>query len=562
MRIVIALGGNALLKRGEPMTAGHQRANVRVGAQALARVAREHELVISHGNGPQVGLLALQGEAYKDVESYPLDVLGAETQGMIGYLVEQEVGNLLPEERPLATILTMVEIDPDDPAFTDPTKFVGPVYDEAQAKALAADKGWSVKAGRRVLAAGRPISPAEADLRDPADALAARTRRRRHLRRGRRHPDDVRPRSGALPRRRRGGHRQGPRKQPARPRARRRPVHHGHRRRWGVHRLGHSPHRRASGGRRRNSSTRWTCPRVRWARRSTPRWSSWRRPGNAPPSGRSRRSTDWSKVAAAHRSLRRRKSDGVVRRALGGGQAPHGHRPPAGAQPEAADPRQPRRAAVRRRPVGRAGPVGARPVRRPDARARRRGAVRAGSARRGARGERGCPPAAHLGRRRRSSRRPEPGRGRSRRLVRAAAGRACPAPHRRPDRRGVRARPRQAGQDVPHRRRHRRREPVRPAAPPQHAVHARLVVLDLRRRLDQSDVLARTSSRGLQHGRDLPRPPAIPGRGPSSTGIRSSARTRSSRSRTSARPRWRVATSRSSARGRSPSACPSARPDG
>jgi carbamate kinase len=160
MRIVIALGGNALLKRGEPMTAGHQRANVRVGAQALARVAREHELVISHGNGPQVGLLALQGEAYKDVEAYPLDVLGAETQGMIGYLVEQEVGNLLPEERPLATILTMVEIDPDDPAFTDPTKFVGPVYDETQATALAAEKGWSVKADgaywRRVVPSPRP----------------------------------------------------------------------------------------------------------------------------------------------------------------------------------------------------------------------------------------------------------------------------------------------------------------------------------------------------------------------------------------------------------------------
>src|SRR5688572_4670226 len=160
MRIVIALGGNALLKRGEPMTAGHQRANVRVGAQALARVAREHELVISHGNGPQVGLLALQGEAYKDVEAYPLDVLGAETQGMIGYLVEQEVGNLLPEERPLATILTMVEIDPDDPAFTDPTKFVGPVYDEAQARALATEKGWFVKADgaywRRVVPSPRP----------------------------------------------------------------------------------------------------------------------------------------------------------------------------------------------------------------------------------------------------------------------------------------------------------------------------------------------------------------------------------------------------------------------
>ena len=160
MRIVIALGGNALLKRGEPMTAEHQRANVRVGAQALARVAKEHELVISHGNGPQVGLLALQGEAYKEVESYPLDVLGAETQGMIGYLVEQEVGNLLPEERPLATILTMVEVDPDDPAFTDPTKFVGPIYEEAQAKALATEKGWIVKPDgaywRRVVPSPRP----------------------------------------------------------------------------------------------------------------------------------------------------------------------------------------------------------------------------------------------------------------------------------------------------------------------------------------------------------------------------------------------------------------------
>jgi carbamate kinase len=160
MRIVIALGGNALLKRGEPMTATHQRDNVRVAAAALARVATEHELVVSHGNGPQVGLLALQGEAYKDVEAYPLDVLGAETQGMIGYLVEQELGNLLPLERPLATILTMVEVDPDDPAFGDPTKFVGPIYDEPAARALAADKGWVVKpdgaSWRRVVPSPHP----------------------------------------------------------------------------------------------------------------------------------------------------------------------------------------------------------------------------------------------------------------------------------------------------------------------------------------------------------------------------------------------------------------------
>jgi carbamate kinase len=160
MRIVIALGGNALLKRGEPMTAENQRANIRIAAQALARVANDHELVVSHGNGPQVGLLALQGAAYKDVEAYPLDILGAETQGMIGYIVEQELGNLLPFERPLATILTMVEVDPDDPAFADPTKFVGPVYDEATAKSLAAEKAWVVKQDgahwRRVVPSPRP----------------------------------------------------------------------------------------------------------------------------------------------------------------------------------------------------------------------------------------------------------------------------------------------------------------------------------------------------------------------------------------------------------------------
>jgi carbamate kinase len=160
MRIVVALGGNALLKRGEPMTAGHQRANVRIAARALARAAMEHELVISHGNGPQVGLLALQGAAYKDVEAYPLDVLGAETQGMIGYMVEQELGNLLPFERPLATLLTMVEVDPDDPAFGNPTKFVGPIYDEATANALAGEKGWDVKpdgpSWRRVVPSPRP----------------------------------------------------------------------------------------------------------------------------------------------------------------------------------------------------------------------------------------------------------------------------------------------------------------------------------------------------------------------------------------------------------------------
>ncbi len=145
MRVVIALGGNALLKRGEPMTAEVQRGNVRAAAPALAAVASRHQLVLSHGNGPQVGLLALQAAAYEDVEAYPLDVLGAQTEGMIGYVLEQELGNLLPFEVPFATVLTMVEVDPDDPAFGDPTKFVGPVYDRTDADRLAADKAWIFK---------------------------------------------------------------------------------------------------------------------------------------------------------------------------------------------------------------------------------------------------------------------------------------------------------------------------------------------------------------------------------------------------------------------------------
>src|SRR5687768_12289031 len=145
MRVVVALGGNALLRRGEPMTAEAQRANVRAAAPALAKVAARHQLVITHGNGPQVGLLALQAAAYTDVEAYPLDVLGAETEGMIGYLIEQELGNLLPADQPLATLLTMIEVDADDPAFGDSTKFVGPIYEDADARALEAARGWTFK---------------------------------------------------------------------------------------------------------------------------------------------------------------------------------------------------------------------------------------------------------------------------------------------------------------------------------------------------------------------------------------------------------------------------------
>ena len=160
MLIVTALGGNALLRRGQPMTAENQRANVRIAARSLAPVAMEHDLVVGHGNGPQVGLLALQGAAYTDVETYPLDVLGAQTEGMIGYMIEQELGNLLPFERPFATLLTMIEVDPNDPAFANPTKFIGPVYAKDEADRLAAEKGWVVKPDgdkwRRVVASPEP----------------------------------------------------------------------------------------------------------------------------------------------------------------------------------------------------------------------------------------------------------------------------------------------------------------------------------------------------------------------------------------------------------------------
>lgn len=160
MRIVVALGGNALLRRGQPLTAENQRTNIRVAAEKIALVAPGNELVVAHGNGPQVGLLALQAAAYADVAPYPLDVLGAQTEAMIGYVIEQELGNLLPVEQPFATLLTMIEVDRDDPAFLHPTKPIGPVYDRATAERLAADKGWTVAADgdkfRRVVASPRP----------------------------------------------------------------------------------------------------------------------------------------------------------------------------------------------------------------------------------------------------------------------------------------------------------------------------------------------------------------------------------------------------------------------
>jgi carbamate kinase len=160
MRIVIALGGNALLRRGEPMSAERQRENVQLACSQIAQIAPGNQLVIAHGNGPQVGLLALQGAAYGPDGAYPLDVLGAETEGMIGYMIEQELGNRLPAGTPLATLLTQVEVDPADPAFASPSKPIGPVYSREDADRLQAEKGWQMAADgahfRRVVPSPRP----------------------------------------------------------------------------------------------------------------------------------------------------------------------------------------------------------------------------------------------------------------------------------------------------------------------------------------------------------------------------------------------------------------------
>lgn len=142
MLVVVALGGNALLRRGEPLEAQLQRQNVlRAVARSVAPLARQHDVVVTHGNGPQIGLLALQAEAYRGVRPYPLDVLGAESEGMIGYLIEQALAGELPGHE-IATLLTQVEVDPNDPAFAAPTKPIGPAYGEAEAKRVAAANGW------------------------------------------------------------------------------------------------------------------------------------------------------------------------------------------------------------------------------------------------------------------------------------------------------------------------------------------------------------------------------------------------------------------------------------
>ncbi|MET8468760.1 carbamate kinase [Streptomyces sp. NPDC006422] len=161
MRVVVALGGNALARRGEPMTADRLRTNVRSSCRALAGLAREHEVVITHGNGPQVGLLALQNLAYQDVAASPLDILGAETQGMIGYVIQQELSNALAGEREVTAVLTTTLVDENDPAFERPTKLIGPTYSAQDAAEAAAEYHWTIARDgdtfRRVVPSPDPV---------------------------------------------------------------------------------------------------------------------------------------------------------------------------------------------------------------------------------------------------------------------------------------------------------------------------------------------------------------------------------------------------------------------
>jgi len=164
--VVVALGGNALLRRGEPLEADVQRHNIEIAVKTISKIAQEYNVVLVHGNGPQVGLLALQGLEYKKVAPYPLDVLGSETQGMIGYMLMQEFKNYLPE-RNISCMLTQMTVDPNDPAFADPTKPIGPIYEEAEARELAEKYRWTIKPDgqhfRRVVPSPQPTGIIESD---------------------------------------------------------------------------------------------------------------------------------------------------------------------------------------------------------------------------------------------------------------------------------------------------------------------------------------------------------------------------------------------------------------
>jgi carbamate kinase len=175
MRIVVALGGNALLRRGEPADAEAQQRNVEVAARGIAELAAEHQVIVTHGNGPQVGLLALMSESYQEVKPYPLDVLGAESEGMIGYLLEIAIRNAAPN-RPVATVLTEVLVDSDDHAFAEPSKPIGPVYTREQAERLARERGWTVRADgdayRRVVPSPEPQAILPLDVVRPLVAAS------------------------------------------------------------------------------------------------------------------------------------------------------------------------------------------------------------------------------------------------------------------------------------------------------------------------------------------------------------------------------------------------------
>ena len=159
MLLVVALGGNALLEPGQSPDAEIQRTNVRNAIGPIAALARDHDLVITHGNGPQVGLLALQSEALGGVAGLPLDILDAESEGMLGYLIEQEIANALPE-REVAMLLTRVEVAVDDAAFATPSKPVGPAYGSEQTRQLAEQRGWKMRDDgqgyRRLVASPKP----------------------------------------------------------------------------------------------------------------------------------------------------------------------------------------------------------------------------------------------------------------------------------------------------------------------------------------------------------------------------------------------------------------------
>jgi carbamate kinase len=177
MRVVVALGGNALLERGERPDAVIQRRHVRQAAAALAPLAADHQLVLCHGNGPQVGVLALESQADTSLsQPYPLDVLVAQTQGMIGYWLVQELGNAGVAQPPVC-VLTQTVVDPSDPAFGHPAKFIGAGYDQREAQAMATRLGWIVAADgprwRRVVASPRPLGLVEIEtVRALADAGA------------------------------------------------------------------------------------------------------------------------------------------------------------------------------------------------------------------------------------------------------------------------------------------------------------------------------------------------------------------------------------------------------